>query len=274
MIFGSPVRGTIAARLTAHRFYRSQREGCVTSTLEPRLGACLHFHRGTDVSHADGACGRDVLAMAPGTVFYVGKLNDGVNVVTIRHSNGWATGYAHCRGIVHQGQKVTKGQQIGDMDQSGVATGCHCHVAVKKDFPSGADVNDFWLDDPKYGLSGLHLPGQPDKLGTGKGTWVDVWPLLAQNVTVNPKPVPSGIRIRTAPKLGDSTIYAETNADGHIYRDSDAADLGLTATERSWGGTVAGDYYTIGNSTSNKWEKIWLASAYRYIASLLAELSV
>lgn len=269
MLFGNPVRGRVYTRF-GHRFYRSQRYGCTGFSWEPRLGTCAHFHRGIDISHGDGACGRDVVAAAAGTVLFAGTLNDGTHVVTIRHAGGWATGYGHCRPIVRTGQRVAKGQHVGDMDQSGPATGCHTHFAVKKDFPSGGDVNDFWLDDPKYGKSG----NQPALAhGTGKGTWVDPWPQLEQNVTVRPQDVPD-IRIRTAPDLDASTIYAETEADGRIHRKSDGADLGATSTWRDWGGTFTGDSYpTPSGGTSNRWEKLALDGRWLYVASAYAQRS-
>lgn len=256
MILGNPVRGPIEPE-SRGRFYRSQAFGCTGSKYEPALGTCAHFHRAIDVSHGDGACGKDVISAAAGTVIYTGTLLDGAHAVVVRHADGYATGYGHTGSYaVHEGQHVSQGQKLGEMDASGNATGCHVHFALKTGFPASGDVNNFWLDGGKG----------------GQGSWSDPWGRLAQNVTVRPKNL-DGIRIRSALSLADSAIYAETAGDGHIHRQVDDADLGATSSWRKWDGIVAGPTYSVSGSTSNRWERIWLANRWLFLASLLAQRS-
>ena len=51
--------------------------------------------------------------------------------VTIDHGFGYVTLYAHMKDIVvRQGEKVTKGQKIGTIGNTGTSTGPHCHYEV------------------------------------------------------------------------------------------------------------------------------------------------
>lgn len=250
MIFGNPVRGviylspgTIDGRA---RWFRSQRFGCTGFSWEPPLGSCAHYHRAIDIARGPAGCDDDMLAAQAGTVFYAGTLNDGAKSVLIRHANGYASGACHMASIsVSKGQVVARGQKIGTVGSTGHSTGCHDHMALKGSFPTWAGVNEFYRD----------LVGK----------WLDIWPLLAQNVTVRPKG--AGVNIRNAP---GGAIYATTQSDGRIHRRSDNSDRGATSAARKWDWTVTGPSYSVGGTTSNRWEKMWLDGAYRYVASLLA----
>ena len=64
------------------------------------------------------------------------------NVVVIRHANEMYTLYAHLSKInVQEGDKVEAGDQIGEVGQSGVATGSHLHFEVR----IGGDGTDYFL---------------------------------------------------------------------------------------------------------------------------------
>jgi murein DD-endopeptidase MepM/ murein hydrolase activator NlpD len=261
MIFGShdhpggPVGAEYLPTKSGTRLYRSQRYGCTGVVYERPLGNCAHFHRGIDIARSDGGCGTDILAAQKGTVHFAGKLpggspSYGAIVVEINHGSGWFTAYTHLQQeIVQQGQAVANGQKIGDMGKTGNATGCHLHLALKV----GASATGGSI------------------LGDSNGTWRDPEPLIWQNVRVRPKNADS-IRLRTALALTDATIYAETQADGHIHRKADNADLGLTSSWRKWDGVVTGPSYSAGG-TSDKWERIWLSDRWLYIASLLSQRS-
>ncbi len=55
------------------------------------------------------------------------------NLVVIEHQNNLYTLYGHLSKIlVQQGQKVTAGDQIGDVGESGVAIGPHLHFEVRQ----------------------------------------------------------------------------------------------------------------------------------------------
>ena len=64
----------------------------------------------------DAKPGSAVTAAAPGQVVFVGDLAGYGKVVAIKHSNDWATVYAHTAGIkVTKGQTVAKGQSIAEV---------------------------------------------------------------------------------------------------------------------------------------------------------------
>ena len=63
------------------------------------------------------------------------------NVVVIRHANEMYTLYAHLSNIdVQEGDEVEAGDLIGEVGQSGVATGSHLHFEVRK----GGDGTDYF----------------------------------------------------------------------------------------------------------------------------------
>jgi murein DD-endopeptidase MepM/ murein hydrolase activator NlpD len=260
VIFGNPVRGVIylsPGTLDGRaRWFRSQRYGCTGFYAEPPLGSCKHFHRGVDIARGPAGCGDDLLSVQAGTVIYAGTLTSGGKAVVVRHASGFATGHGHLASIsVSKGQKVTKGQRLGTVGDTGNATGCHDHLALKVSFPATGGVNEFWRD-----------PG-----AGGQGHWADIWPLLEQNVTV--RPAHEDVNIRTAPDTLPATRFAITRDDGRIHRLSDNADLGATSSERKWGGSVTGGSYSVDGATSSRWEKMWLAGRYYYVATLLARRS-
>ena len=110
-------------------------------------------HKGTDIAIRDtGAmrAGVSVLATAPGVVT---ASRDGMpdripsaefqrtkrnlfcgNGVVVRHANEWETQYCHLRRgsvVVKRGQRVDRGQEIGLVGHSGMATFPHVHLSVR-----------------------------------------------------------------------------------------------------------------------------------------------
>lgn len=54
------------------------------------------------------------------------------NLIMVDHGNGYLTYYGHCSAIgVSVGQWVTQGEEIGQMGQTGRATGPHCHFEIR-----------------------------------------------------------------------------------------------------------------------------------------------
>ncbi|HEU5056479.1 MAG TPA: M23 family metallopeptidase [Kofleriaceae bacterium] len=86
--------------------------------------------RAIDLNHDGGDFGRDVLAAARGTVWVVGDTGGDSygKWIEIAHGDGHRTRYAHLsRRTVHVGQHVRKGQKIGEVGESGGASGPHLH---------------------------------------------------------------------------------------------------------------------------------------------------
>ena len=94
----------------------------------------LGNHRGIDISGAN-ASGSLVVAGASGTVTTAGWSTGGYgNYVIIDHGNGVETLYAHMLDnslMVNPGDKVTKGQAIGRVGNTGYSFGAHLHFEVR-----------------------------------------------------------------------------------------------------------------------------------------------
>lgn len=85
-------------------------------------------HEGIDVTAPMGA---PIVAPASGTVVAVGRETGYGLIVEIDHGNGIVTKYAHCsRVLVRKGQKVTRGEVIAAVGNSGLSTGPHLHYEI------------------------------------------------------------------------------------------------------------------------------------------------
>ena len=92
-------------------------------------GAGTRMHEGTDMA---GAYGTPIYATADGTVVHAGWDNGYGRLVKIRHDFGVETRYAHLSQVrVEVGQRVSRGDRIGDMGNSGRSTGTHLHYEVR-----------------------------------------------------------------------------------------------------------------------------------------------
>jgi murein DD-endopeptidase MepM/ murein hydrolase activator NlpD len=90
------------------------------------------MHPGIDLA---GSYGRPIYATADGTVLRAGWNSGGYgNLVELDHGRGITTRYGHMSAIlVHEGEPVTRGQQIGRMGSTGRSTGNHLHYEVRID---------------------------------------------------------------------------------------------------------------------------------------------
>lgn len=87
------------------------------------------------------------LAVDGGTIVYAGWYYDYGYYVKIDHGNGIYTTYAHLNSIsVVQGQRVSNGQEIGRVGNTGYSQGPHLHFEVIK---NGVKVNPKNYFDPK-----------------------------------------------------------------------------------------------------------------------------
>ncbi|MDZ4094998.1 MAG: M23 family metallopeptidase [Paracoccaceae bacterium] len=92
-------------------------------------GAGTRMHAGTDFA---GAYGTPIYSTADGVVIEAGWKSGYGRAVMVRHAFGIETLYAHLSQIrVDIGQKVSRGDRIGDMGNSGRSTGTHLHYEVR-----------------------------------------------------------------------------------------------------------------------------------------------
>lgn len=98
-----------------------------TSGFGPRWG---RIHQGLDFA---GPHGTDIVATADGVVTHAGWLSGYGKLVKIQHAFGMETRYAHLTTIrVEKGQRVSRGQHIGDMGSTGRSTGTHLHYEIRR----------------------------------------------------------------------------------------------------------------------------------------------
>lgn len=94
---------------------------------DPFTGKNSH-HPGIDYSAPQGS---DIFAVADGVVTWSGPRSTYGNTVEIDHGNGYTTRYAHCsETLVVLGQKVSAGQIVGKVGDTGRATAAHLHFEV------------------------------------------------------------------------------------------------------------------------------------------------
>lgn len=100
----------------------------LTSGFGSRWG---RMHRGTDFA---GPQGTPIYATADGVISHAGWQGAYGRLVTIEHQFGIETRYAHMSRIrVKSGQRVSRGDRIGDMGTTGRSTGTHLHYEIRLD---------------------------------------------------------------------------------------------------------------------------------------------
>lgn len=89
------------------------------------------FHEGIDIG---AAIGTPVHAAQDGDVIYSDVLRGYGNLMILRHSQGFATVYAHNqRNQVREGQHVRRGEVIGSVGDTGRTSGANLHFEVRQD---------------------------------------------------------------------------------------------------------------------------------------------
>ena len=92
-------------------------------------GMGRRMHEGTDMA---GAYGLPILSTADGVVTHAGWSSGYGRLVKIKHEFGIETRYAHMSAIrVKVGDRVSRGDRIGDMGNSGRSTGTHLHYEIR-----------------------------------------------------------------------------------------------------------------------------------------------
>ncbi|WP_372838036.1 DUF5930 domain-containing protein [Phaeovulum sp.] len=98
----------------------------LTSPFGRRWGT---MHEGVDMA---GPTGTPIYGTGDGVVTHAGWQSGYGNMIEIRHEFGTVTRYGHLSKIrVSVGQKVSRGDRIGDMGSTGRSTGPHLHYEVR-----------------------------------------------------------------------------------------------------------------------------------------------
>lgn len=104
-----------------------------TSGFGPRWG---RMHNGLDFAAPHGT---PIYATADGVVVFAGRQSAYGRLIKIKHDFGYETRYAHLSKIrVKNGQRVSRGERIGDMGNTGRSTGTHLHYEIRS---NGKAVN-------------------------------------------------------------------------------------------------------------------------------------
>ncbi|MGV6810646.1 MAG: DUF5930 domain-containing protein [Brevirhabdus sp.] len=94
------------------------------------FGGGTRMHSGQDIA---GASGTPIYATADGVVSHADWSSGYGRLIKIKHEFGVETRYAHLLKIrVKKGQRVSKGERIGDMGSSGRSTGTHLHYEIRQ----------------------------------------------------------------------------------------------------------------------------------------------
>ncbi|MBP9952569.1 MAG: M23 family metallopeptidase [Cypionkella sp.] len=100
------------------------------------FGRGVRRHEGQDMA---GDYGAPIYATADGVITYAGWENGYGRLIKIQHEFGIETRYGHLSQIrVNVGQRVSRGDKIGDMGNSGRSTGTHLHYEIRL---SGTAIN-------------------------------------------------------------------------------------------------------------------------------------
>lgn len=103
------------------------------------------FHEGIDFT---AQVGTDVYATGDGVITQVERSYGGYgNCITINHGFGYSTMYAHLSRMgVRRGEKVKRGQVIGQVGNTGKSTSPHLHYEVRKGGKPVDPINFFFND--------------------------------------------------------------------------------------------------------------------------------
>ena len=95
---------------------------------DPKTGG-RRMHSGTDFAAASGT---PIYATADGVVSHAAWSSGYGRLIKIKHEFGIETRYAHLLRLrVKPGQRVSRGERIGDMGNSGRSTGTHLHYEIR-----------------------------------------------------------------------------------------------------------------------------------------------
>tara|TARA_B100001971_G_C18268046_1_gene596669 strand:- start:107393 stop:107950 length:558 start_codon:yes stop_codon:yes gene_type:complete len=87
-------------------------------------------HEGIDIPARHGS---NILAARGGKVTFSGRMRGYGNIVVVKHDGGYHTVYAHnSKNYAKKGQRVSTGEVIALVGNTGRSTGSHLHFEVRK----------------------------------------------------------------------------------------------------------------------------------------------
>lgn len=104
--------------------------GFANARLHPILQT-LRAHKGIDYGAPSGT---RVRAVADGTVVSAGRQGGYGNLLVVKHQGAYSTAYGHLSGFaagIRRGARVSQGETIGYVGQTGLATGPHLHYEFR-----------------------------------------------------------------------------------------------------------------------------------------------
>ncbi len=111
--------------------------------VDPVYGT-IKFHEGMDFASATGT---PVYATGDGTVTTAGWHSGYGNMIELNHGYNYTTRYAHLSKIIVQpGQRVKRGDKIGEVGNTGKSTGSHLHYEVRYNGQPRNPVNYYFQD--------------------------------------------------------------------------------------------------------------------------------
>jgi len=109
--------------------YCTPTDGVISSGFGYRQGTG-RFHYGVDLAAEQGS---EIRSFADGTVTVVGESSSYGKYCIVEHDHGCSTLYAHCSRIgVASGAAVKRGQKLGEVGETGMATGPHLHFELQQ----------------------------------------------------------------------------------------------------------------------------------------------
>jgi murein DD-endopeptidase MepM/ murein hydrolase activator NlpD len=120
------LKGTKSTIEATKATFATPSRGSVSSAFGERWG---RMHEGLDIA---ANLGSPIYAALSGTVSFAGWSDGYGKLIKLKHDNGLETYYGHCsKLLVSTGEKVDKGDKIGEVGSTGRSTGPHLHFEVR-----------------------------------------------------------------------------------------------------------------------------------------------
>lgn len=169
-------------------------------------GWCWPGHNGLDFG---GALGDPIFAAAIGTVTRAAYEEGGYgHYVRLTHDNGWLTYYAHLSRVdVSLNQRLSAGQVLGSMGDSGCAFGVHLHFGLRLLAGGPAGYDGYTDPSPYFSLPFREGPGLGSGLGVGQGSGLGS--SLPEPTPSTGSGIGSGIGVISIPSQGRARVCVD-----------------------------------------------------------------